>query len=380
MPSHSHAPHSHPGRYLFVALLGLVVACGSGTGTDPRPHPPPPPPGPPPLPPPAPLPTFTTPIAGEPYHEVYYGAYRDHGNQDYQCEFKWYIGHGGVDILLRNFEVQDSGVGVLAAAPGTVLIARDGLFDRSTQNGTGGLGNYVTIEHAEGGLSSYGHMRNGSIRVAQNTVVNRGDTLGMVGSSGNSNWPHLHFEVQSNSQVADPFLGPCNPPAGQPTWMSQLPWQGDFSVMDAGVSNMPLSFPELLERPEDVGTITPADPMITFWVNLHNIQASATRIIMYDPVGAIVSQVSTGTVTTFSVRFLTTSFGVQGVLKTAGAHSVAFLVTPFGAGGEHEVARRTFVYDPAAVPGPAGPAVTGAGTFPRVWVGPEGGEARDRTR
>jgi murein DD-endopeptidase MepM/ murein hydrolase activator NlpD len=310
---------------------------------------------------------------------VYYGAYRDHGNQDYQCEFKWYSGHGGVDILLRNFEVQDSGVGVLAAAPGTVLIARDGLFDRSTQNGNGGFGNYVTIEHAEGELSSYGHMRNGSIRVAQNTVVNRGDTLGMVGSSGNSNWPHLHFEVQSNSQGVDPFLGPCNPPAGQPTWMSQLQWQGDFSVTDVGISNKTLSFPELLERPEDVPTITPADPMVTFWVNLHNIQASATRIVMYDPVSAIVSQVSTGTVTTYSVRFLTTSFGIQGVLQTAGMHSIAFFVTPFGS-GEREFARRTFVYDPAVVPGPAGPALRGAGTFPRVWMGPEGGEARDRPR
>ncbi len=354
----------------------MAVACSSGTGTDPRPHPPPPPPGPPPPPPPAPLPTFTPPIAGEPYREVFYGAYRDAGNRDYQCEFKWYSGHGGVDILLRNFEVQDSGVGVLAAAPGTVIFLRDGIFDRSTQNGNGGFGNHVIIEHGSGVTSYYGHMRSGSIRVAENATVSRGDTLGLVGSSGNSNWPHLHFEVISNSQVVDPFLGPCNPPAGQPTWLSQLPWQGDFSVMDAGVSNRPLSFPELLERPADVATITPADPMVTFWVNLHNIQASSTRTALYDPGGALVSQVSTGTVTTFSVRFLTASFGVQGVLQTAGAHAIVFFATPFGGGGEHEFARRTFIYDPAAVPGPAGPAVRGAGTYPSVWVGPEGGEVR----
>src|SRR5690606_40164083 len=52
--------------------------------------------------------------------------------------------------------------------------------------------------------------------------VNAGEYLGVVGSSGNSTGPHLHFEVyNSNSQLVDPYQGPWN------TWTSatQSWWQ-----------------------------------------------------------------------------------------------------------------------------------------------------------
>jgi hypothetical protein len=308
--------------------------------------------------------------------DVFYGAYKDHGSRDYSCGSKWYLGHQGVDILLRNFRVQDSGVAVIAAAPGTVVLTRDGFPDRSTVNGSGGFGNHVLIEHQPGGaFAYYGHLRNGSIRVAPNAAVNRGDTLGLVGSSGNSNWPHLHFEVSDQGQVVDPFVGPCNPVAFPPTWRAQPPWQGEFAVLDAGITRPPVSFATLLERPADVATITPADVQVVFWANLLNVQAASTRTELRGPAGNLLTAVPTGTFTTFSTRFLVASFTMTALPATAGQHTIVLYVTP-SEGAEREVARRTFSYDPGIVAGPRRAPGPGAAPAHSVWLSRDGGDRR----
>jgi hypothetical protein len=317
---------------------------------------------------------FSSPIAGIPMQDVFFGSYKDQGGMDYHCGFKWYAGHQGVDILLRNFRVQDSGVAVIAAAPGTVVETRDGQSDRSIANGGGGFGNYVLVEHEPGAaLAYYGHMRRGSIRVARDATVKRGDTLGLVGSSGNSNWPHLHFEVSDKGQVLDPFLGPCNPPLAQPTWLSQLPWQGEFAVLDAGISRTPLSFGQLLERPADAATITAADNQVVFWASLLNIQASSTRTVLRDPGGAVLGQVTTGPFTTFSTRFLVATFNVAGLLTSAGEYSIALSV-PTPTGSEVEAVRRTFRYDPGITPGPQRAPGRSPAILHTVWLSPDAGD------
>lgn len=357
---------------LAVFLLGAAVACGGGDSTGPPPNLPPGPPPPPPS--VTPEKYFSAPIAGSPMREVFYGAYFDQGGRDYECQFKWKTGHKGTDILLRNFRVQDSGVAVLAAAPGTVFLRADGQFDRNTWNEAGRPANYVAIEHGTGGpISYYYHLRRGSIRVTLGAAVNRGDTLGLVGSSGDSNWPHLHFEVYERSVVLDPFRGDCNPNRIGLTWQDQLPWQGAFAVLDAGISGRDLSFAELLERPMDVARIPSTAPVVAFWANLYNIRASATRTVLLDAAGTIVDQVSTGAVGTFSTIFLTASFGVNGLQRPPGEYAIALLITD---GTEREVARRTFTLEPGAVPAPGrGPAAD----RPRrasVWLSPPGGETR----
>src|SRR5688500_8936640 len=158
--------------------------------------------------------TFAAPIEGAPMADVFYGAYMDHdpaaGAQDWSCGVKSYDGHGGVDILLRNFRVQDLGVPVIAAAGGTVIGTSDGLPDRNTSWDVGGYGNYVEISHPGGLTTIYGHLRRGSIAVTQGQQVEEGALLGLVGSSGKSNWPHLHFEVRRSGAAVDPFAGGCS--------------------------------------------------------------------------------------------------------------------------------------------------------------------------
>jgi murein DD-endopeptidase MepM/ murein hydrolase activator NlpD len=65
----------------------------------------------------------------------------------------------------------------------------------------GALGNYVLIRHAGGEHSVYAHLRQGSVRVAAGQSVRAGQQIGEAGSSGNSEQPHLHFQVIDGPDV-----------------------------------------------------------------------------------------------------------------------------------------------------------------------------------
>jgi len=84
------------------------------------------------------------------------------------------------------------GTPVQAAAGGTVTIA-------GRQRG---YGNVVYVDHGAGLSTRYGHLS--QINVAVGQTVTRGQTLGLVGSTGRSTGPHLHYEVRINNQVMNP--------------------------------------------------------------------------------------------------------------------------------------------------------------------------------
>jgi hypothetical protein len=56
-------------------------------------------------------------------------------------------------------------------------------------------GNHVVLDLGEGRYALYAHFKPGSVRVAAGQFVRRGQVLGLVGTSGNSSEPHLHFQV-----------------------------------------------------------------------------------------------------------------------------------------------------------------------------------------
>jgi len=153
----------------------------------------------------------------------YITAYRDHtgsggGLEDWNCGSKTYDGHRGTDMGVGGFAGMDAGRDVVAAADGTVTYVNDGVFDRCTTgtcDGGGGFGNYVRIQHADGKVTYYGHMKKFSILVAVGDTVTCGQKLGQVGSSGHSTGPHLHFEPRVSEVSDDPFSGPCGGPT---TW------------------------------------------------------------------------------------------------------------------------------------------------------------------
>ncbi|HAH07758.1 MAG TPA: hypothetical protein DCM05_14755 [Elusimicrobia bacterium] len=59
-------------------------------------------------------------------------------------------------------------------------------------------GNYVVVDHGNGEFAAYCHMMEGSIRVEPGAKVRKGDVLGRVGNTGNSDAPHLHFQLMDS--------------------------------------------------------------------------------------------------------------------------------------------------------------------------------------
>lgn len=129
-----------------------------------------------------------------------------------------YNDHAGTDFLLADgFAGMDQGVSVVAGADGEVLETVDGNYDRchSTTDfvvscdGHPVLANRVVLRHSDGLQSSYWHLRSGSILVRVGDKVRCGQPLALVGSSGNSAMPHLHFQLEAASgEIIDPFAGP----------------------------------------------------------------------------------------------------------------------------------------------------------------------------
>ena len=104
------------------------------------------------------------------------------------CESRsWESCHPGIDIAAP------TGTPIRAADSGTVRIA----------GWTGGYGNYTCIQHTASLSSCYGHQSAIHVRVGQS--VSKGQVIGLVGSTGFSTGPHLHFEVRINGAVTNPM-------------------------------------------------------------------------------------------------------------------------------------------------------------------------------
>lgn len=66
-----------------------------------------------------------------------------------------------------------------------------------------GFGNLVEIKHADGYSTLYAHNKENKVKVGQ--VVSKGETIALLGSTGRSSGPHVHFEVHRNGKVIDPL-------------------------------------------------------------------------------------------------------------------------------------------------------------------------------
>jgi murein DD-endopeptidase MepM/ murein hydrolase activator NlpD len=60
-------------------------------------------------------------------------------------------------------------------------------------------GNYVVVDIGEGRFAFYAHMQPGSLRVKPGDKVTTGQVLGLLGNSGNTDAPHLHFHIMDSA-------------------------------------------------------------------------------------------------------------------------------------------------------------------------------------
>jgi murein DD-endopeptidase MepM/ murein hydrolase activator NlpD len=150
---------------------------------------------------------------------------------DYNCGTRTYdqasgYNHRGIDIFTWPFgwrKMDFNEVIAVAAAPGTIVLKSDGNFDRSCGFNSNNW-NAVYVRHADNSVAWYGHFKNGSLTAkAVGDTVAAGERLGVVGSSGNSTGPHLHFELYNAAgQLQDPYQGTCNS-MNNFSWWAQQP-------------------------------------------------------------------------------------------------------------------------------------------------------------
>jgi murein DD-endopeptidase MepM/ murein hydrolase activator NlpD len=203
--------------------------------------------------------------------------------RDYRCGPATYDTHNGTDIRLRNLAAMRAGVAVRAAADGTVLGARDGVDDISIREGGLGAvkdrecGNGVHLQHAGGYRTQYCHLRKGSIAVATGQNVKAGDTLGMIGLSGQTEFPHVHFTVWKGRMLLDPFTagpmdGPCSAtaPSGQ-LWAVLVPYQQP-ALLNAGFTDVQPERKTMRDTPMSVATLPADAPALLYWADIMGVR------------------------------------------------------------------------------------------------------------
>lgn len=202
---------------------------------------------------------------------------------DYKGGKQAYDGHTGTDIAIKNISQMNKGIDVVAAASGFVLTTRDGVQDKNAlaqdtnQLQNIGCGNRVAIKHTNGWITDYCHMKNGSIRVKKGDFVNAGQTIGQIGLSGLTEFPHLHINVQQNNRFFDPFTGSERYSHGylNPLWtpwvLNQLTYK-PLIIYNVGVSNEIPSLLNIRSEKYRNNQISSNSDMIIIWLDAFHIE------------------------------------------------------------------------------------------------------------
>jgi murein DD-endopeptidase MepM/ murein hydrolase activator NlpD len=232
--------------------------------------------------------------------------YVDHdptaGVLDYEGGMHTYDGHAGTDYSLLNFRLMDRGCPILAAADGTVAYlsaVAPGAFDRNCgAEPTPDDGTWVWVDNGDGTYSEYYHLRAWSLQVAAGETIHTGQIIGLVGSSGYSTFPHLHFETGDYFggpyQPRDPYTGPDNPLPS--LWVDQEPYHGgdflDFvdggiysdDVVGGSVGNTTYcDIVEGIQGPEVFGI---HEPDLDIWLQFQGNRADSFRVEVVKPDGS----------------------------------------------------------------------------------------------
>ena len=223
-------------------------------------------------------PVLTLPVDCAPGRDCHVQNYvdRDPGPQaqDFACGSLSYDGHNGTDFALDSLAAMRAGVGVRAAAAGTVRGMRDkwpdiavGDPDAPALEGQD-CGNGVAIDHGDGWVTQYCHMKQGSIAVRTGERVEAGQKIGEIGLSGRTAFPHLHMSLSHNGLTVDPFdpemTARCDD--GAQLWSDPLDYRAT-GIVGAGVLPRMPDYAELKDSPPPTAAWTAADGVaLVAWV------------------------------------------------------------------------------------------------------------------
>lgn len=282
------------------------------------------------------------PIEGNPFEQMGFVNYVDldplGGTLDYRGGMHTYDRHDAWDIGPQNFQAQDEGIELYAAAAGTVIQVRDGEFDRQTSQGSAPA-NFVEIDHGNGWTTVYWHLRRDSVRVKQGDVVQAGDLLGYMGSSGSSTDVHIHFGLRHYGFTVEPMLDPATYLAD-----ASLRYVGDApAAAISGVTNYDPG-PHLREFPSNVENFEQRSGQnVNAWASFWGLrQGDVLQYVWRRPNGSVFTTTSRTMTQDYSWswwwwgRTLPTvpdlgTWKIEHLVNGAKVSETAFEVTPAGA-------------------------------------------------
>lgn len=232
----------------------------------------------------------------------YIQNYADHdpgpATRDYSCGPRSYDGHDGTDFALPDLAAQAQGVNVLAAATGQVTGTRDAMPDilQRTANAPDvtdrECGNGVVIRHPDGWETQYCHMELGSIRVQSGDDIAQGAILGLVGLSGQSEFPHVHLTVRHNGATVDPFDMDAMETCGAPhpsLWQTPVPYAAG-GLLSVGFSSAVPDYDQI-KAGSAAETLTTQSPGLVVWGFAFGGQSSDQfRLTIIGPAGEVIDQ------------------------------------------------------------------------------------------
>ncbi|PHS78390.1 MAG: hypothetical protein COB59_07165 [Rhodospirillaceae bacterium] len=185
-----------------------------------------------------------------------------------------------------------------------VIGQRDGVEDISFKERTTPLvsslfcGNGLTIDHGDGLVTQYCHMKKGSVFFFKGDRVKQGDFLGYVGLSGQTEFPHLHFQVTKDKQVIDPFAGldrqkKCGV-GKQPLWdaktLERLPY-GPTVLYNAGFSFQKPDYKAIRAGLYKAKVVSTKISALVAWAEMFRVKAGNKIIFeIYGPGGQKIHQ------------------------------------------------------------------------------------------
>ena len=226
---------------------------------------------------------------------------------DFACDGATFHGLTGTDIRIKSLAAMRAGVAVLAATDGVVLGTRDGVDDISIRDGGEAsvknreCGNGVNIQNADGYSTQYCHMRKGSVLVRTGQQVKTGDALGLVGMSGETEFPHLHINILKGGAHIDPFTSAPTSIAcdakligtAPQLWATPIAYQPTNLLNDGVVDSVP-DRKAMLDTPVSQATLPTNAPAMLYWAELMNVRmGDVLTLSLTGPDGSSLAERST---------------------------------------------------------------------------------------
>lgn len=114
-----------------------------------------------------------------------------------------YIWPTAARIITQYFGLRHTGLDIAGPVGTPIYAMRGGTVIKSQCGYNGGYGCYIIIDHGNGLQTLYGH--NSKLYVSPGQTVSQGEVISLMGSTGRSTGPHVHFEVRVNGRRVNPL-------------------------------------------------------------------------------------------------------------------------------------------------------------------------------